>query len=68
MAQTTDGQATDAELQPVRFRGESIEIEFNFDVSHETVWATVAQLAELFGRDVTTIRDHIRDIYIKRVS
>jgi hypothetical protein len=55
----------DRALQPVRFRGESVEIEFNFDVSRETVWATVNQIADLFDRDVNTIRDHIRDIYLE---
>lgn len=51
------------DLQPVRFRGGSIEIDFNFDASHETLWATQAQIAELFGRGVPTISEHISQIY-----
>jgi hypothetical protein len=52
-------------LQPIWLTGDSIEIEFNFDVSLETVWATTAQIAELFGRSIPTINEHIAAIYLE---
>ena len=33
------------------------------DAEQETVWATQKQLAEVFGVDVRTINEHIKNIY-----
>ncbi len=38
-------------------------LELRGDFSHETLWATQAQIAEAFGVDVRTISEHIRNIY-----
>jgi len=33
------------------------------DAEQETVWATQKQLAEVFGVDVRTINEHIKNIF-----
>lgn len=38
-------------------------IEFRGDFSHETIWATQAQIAEVFGVDVRTISEHFGNIF-----
>lgn len=40
-------------------QGPSLEIQLD----GETVWLTRAQMAQLFGKDVNTIGDHVRNIY-----
>lgn len=42
------------------FENQNVKLEVN--VKDETVWLTVEQMAELFGRDSTTIRKHINKI------
>lgn len=39
------------------------EIAFAFDRERETVWATQAQIVELFGLDVSGVSRHIRNIF-----
>lgn len=51
------------EMELVRFDGENAAIDFNVDWSHETVWATQRQMADLFGREVPTINEHIARLY-----
>lgn len=51
------------EMELVRFDGENAAIEFNVDWSHETVWATRRQMAELFGKDTDTIAHHLSVLY-----
>ena len=36
------------------------------DFMRETVWATQAQIAEVFNVDVRTINEHIKNIYKKK--
>lgn len=36
--------------------------EFSIDLTAETVWATQAQIADLFERDKSTISEHIKNI------
>lgn len=40
-----------------------LKIEFDVDVDHDTIWATQAQMAELFGKDVNTIGEHLLTAY-----
>ena len=42
------------------FENQNVKLEVN--MKDETVWLTVEQMAELFGRDSTTIRKHINKI------
>lgn len=51
------------ELELVRFDGENAPIDFNVDWALETVWASQRQMAELFGKDVRTIGEHIQTLY-----
>jgi hypothetical protein len=51
------------EMELVRFKAEKQEIQFNLDLSGETVWATQQQIADLFGRDRRTIGEHIGNIF-----
>ncbi len=38
-------------------------IEFRGDFSHDTIWATQKQIAKLFGVNIRTINEHIKNIY-----
>jgi hypothetical protein len=51
------------QLALVKFRGEKVEIEFNIDLTAETVWATQEQIAELYGVGVPAISKHVSNIY-----
>eukprot|EP01012_Entosiphon_sulcatum_P025143 TRINITY_DN3041_c0_g1_i1.p1 TRINITY_DN3041_c0_g1~~TRINITY_DN3041_c0_g1_i1.p1 ORF type:complete len:351 (+),score=64.36 TRINITY_DN3041_c0_g1_i1:356-1408(+) len=55
--------ARQIEMYLVRFDGENAPIDFNVDWSHETVWATQRQMADLFGKDTDTIGHHIRSLF-----
>lgn len=54
---------TQIEMELVRFDGENAAIEFNVDWSHDTVWATRRQMADLFGKDSDTISHHLGVLY-----
>jgi prophage maintenance system killer protein len=45
------------------YQGKNGEIELNVDVRQETIWATRAQIADLFGIDRTGVTRHINNIY-----
>jgi len=54
--------------QPIENRGEIIiyraednTVQLDVRMENETVWLTASQMAELFGRDVKTIRKHINN-------
>lgn len=47
----------------VIYEGKSGKMELRADVSDQTVWATQAQIAELFDMDRTVITKHLRNIY-----
>jgi len=55
--------AAQIEMELVRFDGENAPIDFNVDWSHDTVWATQKQMADLFGVGVPAISKHIANIY-----
>lgn len=38
-------------------------IELHGDFSHDTIWATQAQIADAFSVDVRTVNEHIKNIY-----
>jgi len=39
------------------------QIEFTSDSEHETIWASLDQIAKLFGRDKSGISRHIKNIF-----
>jgi len=43
------------------YRAEDNTVQLDVRMENETVWLTAAQMAELFGRDVKTIRKHINN-------
>lgn len=51
------------ELELVRFDGENAPVDLNFDWSHETVWATNRQIADLFGVDNSVASRHVKNIF-----
>lgn len=48
---------------PVIYQSKSGAIELRGDANAETLWATQAQIAEVFGVDVRTINEHFKNIY-----
>lgn len=44
------------------YQAKSGKIEFRGDFSHETIWGSLNQIAELFGRDKSVISRHIKNI------
>jgi AraC-like DNA-binding protein len=51
------------EMELVRFDGENAHVDLNFDWSHETVWATQRQIADLFGVDRSVVTKHVANIF-----
>lgn len=51
------------ELELVRFDGENAPVDLNFDWSHETVWASQKQIADLFDVNVPAVSKHISNIF-----
>ena len=51
------------EMELVRFDGENAHVDLNFDWSHETVWATQKQIAELFGVERSVVTKHLSNIF-----
>lgn len=47
----------------VIYQAKNGAIELRGDYSHETVWATLDQIAEVFGRDKSVISRHLANIY-----
>ena len=45
------------------YQGTNGEVVFNVDAEQETIWATQAQIAQLFGVDRTVIGRHLRNIF-----
>ena len=50
-------------LEFVEFDGEGAKVPLNLDGVHETFWASQADMSELFGKDVRTIAEHIKNIF-----
>jgi hypothetical protein len=55
--------ATQMEMELVRFDGENAPVDLNFDWSHETVWASQKQIADLFGVERSVVTKHISNIF-----
>ena len=47
----------------VIYQAKNGAIELRGDFSHETLWATQAQIASAFGVDVRTVSEHLKNIY-----
>jgi hypothetical protein len=55
--------ASQMEMELVRFDGQNAPVVLNFDWSHETVWASQKQIADLFGINVPAVSKHIGNIF-----
>ena len=51
------------ENKVVIYQASSGAIELRGDVSHETLWATLDQIALVFGRDKSVISRHLKNIF-----
>ena len=40
------------------------EVDLGLDPTHDTMWASIEQMAQLFGRKSNTITEHIRRIFL----
>ena len=45
------------------YQADNGAIELPIDATHETIWASQKQIAEVFGVDVRTINDHLKNIF-----
>jgi hypothetical protein len=51
------------ELALVTFKAGGKEVEFNFDLTGETVWATQQQIADAFEISRSTVAEHIKNVF-----
>ncbi|MDO4746757.1 MAG: RhuM family protein [Candidatus Saccharibacteria bacterium] len=61
--QMVDATEENLEKKLEIYQGDSGEVIFDVDEEEETIWATQAQMAQVFGVDRTVIVRHIRNIY-----
>ncbi|MBR2989550.1 type II toxin-antitoxin system death-on-curing family toxin [Candidatus Saccharibacteria bacterium] len=52
------------EKQLAIYKADSFEVVFNVDAEEETIWATQAQIAELFDTTVPNINMHLKRVYL----
>ncbi len=45
------------------YQGKNGEITFKGDFERETIWASQAQIVELFGVDQSVVSRHIRNVF-----
>lgn len=46
------------------YKTDNHDVSINVLVSDETIWATQKTIAELFGKDISTISRHLKDIFV----
>jgi hypothetical protein len=61
--ETANATAEQIEFELVRFDGENAAVDLNVDWSHETVWASQRQIADLFGIEVPAVSKHLSNIF-----
>ena len=54
---------TDIAQEIVIYAGPGVELSLPLDREHETVWATQAQIAELFGIDRSRVTRHVNNVF-----
>ncbi len=52
-----------AKPEMVIYQSKSGKIEFRGDFRHETIWASLDQIADVFGRDKSVISRHLKNIF-----
>lgn len=63
MAQATDIEKYNNDNSIVVYRSEDNAVQLDVQLSGETVWLTTAQMASLFGKEESTIRRHIINVF-----
>ena len=63
MAQATDMEKYSNDNSIVVYRSEDNAVQLDVQLSGETVWLTTAQMAFLFGKEESTIRRHIINVF-----
>jgi hypothetical protein len=53
----------DAKKKVIIYQAKNGAIELRGDFTRETIWATLDQIAEVFGRDKSVISRHLTNIY-----
>lgn len=49
--------------KPIIYQAKNGAIELRGDFGHETIWGSLSQISELFGRDKSVISRHIKNIF-----
>ncbi len=65
-ARTLRGAADFIEGPRASFEATSTAVDLQIDLTHETIWATQQQIAELFERDKRTISEHLKNLFIEK--
>ena len=63
VATDTHRHANQLELELVQFKSGDRSIEFNIDLTGETVWATQADIADLYEIDRSVVAKHLKNIF-----
>lgn len=53
------------ESEIVLYQTEDGQTQLQVRFGEETVWLSQRQIAELFGKDVRTINEHIKNVYVE---
>jgi prophage maintenance system killer protein len=59
----TDRPSADASQEIVVYAGPGVEVSLPLDRERETVWASQAQIVDLFGLNVSSVSRHINNIF-----
>lgn len=57
---------TDSQNPIIIYEDTDKTVEVRLDTAQETVWLTQRQMAELFGKDVRTVNEHVQNVYSER--
>jgi len=57
-------QDNENQIEIIQYEDGRAQVEVRLE--KETLWLTQAQMAELFGKDVRTINEHIKNIYVEQ--
>lgn len=63
-----EGASKQLELDLVRYKGGDKPAEFTLDLLNETIWATTAQIADLFGVGPDTVAHHIAAVQAEETA
>ncbi len=53
------------QTKAIIYQAKNGAIELRGDASHETIWATLDQVATVFGRDKSVVSRHLKNIFVE---